>query len=149
ENPAAEVKKPKPSKRPIYILEPDEIARLRAALDVPSERLLVELAITTGLRSGEIRGLIWDCVDLHGKRLFIETQATRRREDAKTKTESSVRTVPLPSYLVPMLTAWKEKCPPTKRGLVFPGEPNSVGERGPIEADKLLRNILRRALKKA
>jgi hypothetical protein len=33
--------------------------------------------------------------------------------------------------------------------LVFPGEPNAQGERGPIDADKLLRNILRRALRRA
>jgi hypothetical protein len=33
--------------------------------------------------------------------------------------------------------------------LVFPGPPNELGKRGPIDADKLLRNILRRALRKA
>jgi hypothetical protein len=37
----------------------------------------------------------------------------------------------------------------TERGLVFPGEPDATGARGPIDADKLLRNILRRALRKA
>jgi integrase len=31
----------------------------------------------------------------------------------------------------------------------FPGPPNEQGERGPIDADKLLRNILRRALRRA
>jgi hypothetical protein len=35
--------------------------------------------------------------------------------------------------------------PITQRGLVFPGEPNACGERGPIDADKLLLHILRRA----
>jgi integrase len=81
DNPASEVRKPKAAKKAVYILEPEEIARLRAALDVPFERLLVELTITTGLRSGEIRGLVWDAVDLTGKRLFVERQATRRRDD--------------------------------------------------------------------
>jgi hypothetical protein len=32
---------------------------------------------------------------------------------------------------------------------VFPGEPNAQGERIPIDADILLRNILRRALRRA
>jgi integrase len=32
---------------------------------------------------------------------------------------------------------------------VFPGEPDARGERGPIDADILLRNILRRALRRA
>jgi len=149
DNPAADVRKPKAAKRSVYILEPEEIARLRAALDVPHERLLVELAITTGLRSGEIRGLVWDSIDLEGKRLFVEHQATRRREDDATKTENALRTVPLPGYLIPELKRWKLACPVTARGLVFPGEPGEGGERGPIDADVLLRNILRRALRKA
>jgi integrase len=75
-------------------------------LDVPFERSLVELTITTGLRSGEIRGLVWDAVDLTGKRLFVERQATRRRDDDTTKTESSLRTVPVPGYLIPELKRW-------------------------------------------
>jgi integrase len=32
---------------------------------------------------------------------------------------------------------------------VFPGEPDARGERGPIDADVLLRHVLRRALHKA
>jgi hypothetical protein len=35
----------------------EETGRLRAALNVPVERLLVELTITTGMRSGEVRGV--------------------------------------------------------------------------------------------
>ena len=120
DNPVADVRKPKAAKRVVYILEPDEIARLREALDVPSERLLVELTITTGLRSGEIRGLLWDSIDLEGKRLFIEHQATRRRADDLTKTENSVRTLPVPAYLIPELKRWKFACPLMSRKLVFP-----------------------------
>src|ERR1019366_9374002 len=103
----------------------------------------------TGMRSGEVRGLTWDSIDLEGKRLFIERQANRRGEEAATKTEASVRPIPLPAYLVPELKRWKLACPLTSRGLVFPGEPNAQGERKPIDADILLRNILCRALRKA
>ncbi len=59
DNPAADVKKPRGAKS-VHILEPEQMARLRAALSVPWERLLVELTIVTGLRSGEVRGLVWD-----------------------------------------------------------------------------------------
>jgi integrase len=55
---------------------------------------LVELTITTGLRSGEVRGLTWESIDLEGKRLFVERQASRRGEEAAKKTESSVRPNP-------------------------------------------------------
>jgi integrase len=92
-NPFADVKKPRAAKRVPYILDPAEIARLRAALDVPFERLLIELTSMTGLRSGEVRGLTWDAIDLDGKRLFIETQANRRGDEAVTKTESSIRPI--------------------------------------------------------
>lgn len=148
-SPFADVKKPRASKRIPYILDVAEIARLRAALDVPFERLLVELTMMTGIRSGEVRGLTWDAVDLEGKRLHIETQASRRGDEAATKTETSVRTVQIPAYLIPDLKRWKLACPLTARGLVFPGEPNDQGERHPIDADILLRHILRRALRRA
>jgi integrase len=123
--------------------------RLRAALNVPMERLLVEVTITTSMRSGEVRDLTWESIDLEGKRVFIERPASGRGEQAATKTESSVRPNPLPAYLIPELRRWKLACPLTERCLVFPGEPNAQGERGPIDADILLRHVLRRALRRA
>jgi integrase len=80
---------------------------------------------------------------------FESALAPRRRDDDVTKTESSVRTVPIPSYLIHDLKQWKLQCPPTAMGMVFPGQPDEHDFRGPIDADKLLRNILRRALRRA
>ena len=148
-NPFGDVKKPKAAKHVPYILDAEEIGRLRDALEQPWERLLVELTLTTGLRSGEIRGLSWESVDLAGPRLFVERAVTRRGEDGAPKTETSVRPVPLPAYLVPELKRWKLACPVTPRGFVFPGEPDEKGERRAIDADELLRRILRRALRRA
>ena len=145
----ANVKKPRAAKRVPYILDVEEIGRLRAALNVPAEQLLVELTLTTGLRANEIRGLVWDSIDIEGMRLFVERQASRRGEEAVRKTKSSVRPVPLPACLIPKLRRWKLACPITQRGLVFPGELNARGERGRIDADKLLRHILRHALRRA
>jgi integrase len=88
-------------------------------------------------------------VDLAGKRIHVVSQAMRRRADDATKTPHSIRTVPIPDYLIPDLHYWKTVCPVSSGGLVFPGPPNELGKRGPIDADKLLRNILRRALRKA
>jgi integrase len=110
---------------------------------------MAELSITTGLRSGELRGLMWSGVDLEGRRIHVITQATRRRHNDATKTENSVWTVPIPDYLIADLRRWKLKCPPSAADLVFPGPANEDGERGPMDADKLLRNIFRRALRKA
>ena len=57
--------------------------------------------------------------------------------------------MPLRAYLIPELNRWKLACQPTERGLVFPGEPDANGVRRLIEADKLLRHLLRRALRRA
>lgn len=70
------------------------------------------------------------------------------QERAPGEPENALRTVPLPAYLIPELKRWKLACPVTARGLVFPGEPDANGVRGPIEADVLLWQILRRALRK-
>jgi hypothetical protein len=45
-SPFADVRKPRAAKREPYILDAAEIAKLRAALDVPFERLLIELTLT-------------------------------------------------------------------------------------------------------
>ncbi len=148
-NPVAKVRKPRAAKRPIYMMTPEEIALLRDAFAHPRDRVMGELEFTTGLRSGEIRGLSWKSVDLKAMQITVKTQATRRRADDKTKTESSVRTVPIASYLIPQLESWRRDCPATPQGLVFPGEPDENGVRKPLAADHLLRNILRPALKKA
>lgn len=149
ENPFGDVRKPRAAKRAVYVLDADEIGRLRAAFPTRRDRLLVEIAITTGIRSGKLRGLRWDSLDLEGKRVFVERAATRRRDDDQTKTENSLKTVPMPGYLVPELKRWKLECPITPAGLVFPGEADENGVRGAIDADKLLRHVLRRALAKA
>jgi len=148
-NPAALVRKPKAVSHQPYLLDGAEIQRLREALDVPWQRLPVELTITTGLRSGELRALTWDNIDLEGSRLHVAQSMTRRGEAGATKSETSVRTVPLPGYLVPDLKRWRLACPLARAGYMFPGEPNAPGERAAIQADVLLRHILRRALRKA
>lgn len=60
DNPAGDVKKPRAVKRPVYEWPVEDIARLRGSFDVFEEQLMVELDITAGLRSGELRGLAWN-----------------------------------------------------------------------------------------
>ncbi len=79
DNPVSEVKKPRADKKAVYEFSVEDIARLRGSFEVFEERLMVELDITTGLRSGELRGLAWPQLDLRGKRIHVVTQATRRR----------------------------------------------------------------------
>lgn len=60
-----------------------------------------------------------------------------------------MRPIPVPAYLIPELKHGKLACPIIERGLVFSREPIAKGERHPIDADILLRRILRRALRRA
>ncbi|MCP2015656.1 integrase [Deinococcus sp. HSC-46F16] len=96
-NPVDAVKRVKPSKRDLKVWEPSEVQRLIAA--ITDDRLygLVYLALTTGMRRGELCGLHWtdiqrgvitvrhNCV-LVGNRATITTP----------KTEASRRRIPLP-----------------------------------------------------
>lgn len=67
---------------------------------------LIEAAILSGARLGELAGLTWDSVDDKNNILHITRQLdTRSRKDPtpkfrSTKTDNSVRDIPVPSYLI-------------------------------------------------
>lgn len=71
------------------------------------------LALTTGLRRGELLGLCWDCVDLDKgaitvKRQLVPLNKGPELQDA-TKTKSSGRTVTLTAEAARELKAWKKR----------------------------------------
>jgi integrase len=79
-------------------LEPSEAKRfVSAAQDHRLEALWV-IAVTTGLRKGEVLGLRWDDIDLDRRQLRVNQQLQRvngRLEVLPLKTERSRRTIPL------------------------------------------------------
>lgn len=73
-NPADAVEKPRPPRHEMAVLTPDQV---RAFLEAAREdRLyaLYVLAITTGMRLGELLGLRWQDIDLSGARLVVRVQ---------------------------------------------------------------------------
>src|SRR5262249_43344499 len=63
-NPVAAIKKPKPSKRQMLFLTPEQVkVLLDAARGQPCHALVV-LALATGCRQGELLALTWDDIDL-------------------------------------------------------------------------------------
>jgi integrase len=70
-------------------------------------RALISVAIYTGLRASEIRGLPWSAVDLKAGTLSVMQRADERGVIGPPKTDSSFRTINLPSVLVTMLRNWK------------------------------------------
>src|SRR5215470_15604635 len=85
------------TRRPVFErrnLTVDEFQRLSAALEQPN-RLIVHLAVFTGLRISEIRGLAWKGIDLEAGCIRV----TQRKDSLETidipKTAKSRRVVPL------------------------------------------------------
>lgn len=88
DSPMRKVTKPKESRGRVRFLSDDERARLLKACKESSNPHLypaVVLALSTGMRSGEIMGLTWDVVDLNrGRAILHETKNGERRAVAIT-----------------------------------------------------------------
>ena len=96
-----------------YLRSNDEILRfLRAAHDEGVDTYtLYATAIYTGLRQGELAALRWDHVDLDRRIITVSSSF-----GGPTKA-GDVRYVPVLDVLLPVLRAWRLRCP---GGLVFP-----------------------------
>ncbi len=95
-------------------VKPDELARLVAACESPETAMLMELAVETAMRRGELVGLEWERVDFGRKSVYLD----------KTKT-GSPRTVPLSPRALELLQARYRK---GDKGLVFNLQPGSVSQ---------------------
>ncbi|WMJ09310.1 site-specific integrase [Nitrosomonas sp. sh817] len=88
DNPMRKVTKPKESRGRVRFLSDDERMRLLKACKESSNPYLytvVVLALSTGMRQGEIMGLTWDVVDLNqGRAILHETKNGERRAVAIT-----------------------------------------------------------------
>ncbi len=108
------IKKPKLHKRAVAVLNHDEQRRLEAAIceDPHNASLAIYLALGTGLRIGEVCALRWIDVDFAGRKLQIRGTVIRTKEGKTTigppKSETSARSIPLPSHLVRLLGAEKD-----------------------------------------
>lgn len=88
-------------------------AECRAFLDATADdRLsaLWRLALSSGLRRGEVVGLHWSDLDLDTRRIAIKRTLVRvgnEVQESRPKTDRSRRSVPLPAEAVAALRAWK------------------------------------------
>ena len=98
-----------------YLRSTDEIQRfLRAAREDGDDAFaLYATGIYSGLRQGELAALTWDVVDFERRLITVD-----RSWDGPTKPDD-VRYVPLVDALVPVLRAWRLRCPGV---YVFPND---------------------------
>lgn len=95
------------------VLEPDQISILLKAVEDTDMEIPVLLALWMCMRSSEITGLTWDCVDFQRKTVTIKQARVQNKENKwvykdTTKNTSSTRTLVVPDYILGRLAAARE-----------------------------------------
>jgi len=90
-----------------------------------SHRTMFTLAIFSGMRISELRGLAWTAVDLDRKLIKVTQRADEYGELGAPKSRAGEREIPMAPIVFEALTAWKALGYSSAEELVFP---NSVGK---------------------
>lgn len=134
-NPCDGVRTPRPARTEIHPLTADEVSRLLDGTAGTRQHALYTVAVTTGMRRGELLGLRWADLDLAAATLHVR-QTVQRRTGAglvfsAPKTASSRRTIHLTALAVAALktqraAVLRERMQAGPRwaehDLVFPGD---------------------------
>jgi integrase len=149
-NPARQVRPPRPPSREIKILEKGEITTLintakEAGLYVP-----VLVAVTTGMRRGELLALRWSDVDLKAASLTVNQSLERIKgkfEFKSPKTKTSRRTISLPAIAVDALREHYRTQLEERFKLGFGRDPRAVvfsrSDGQPMDPDTLSKSFRR------
>ena len=116
-NPVDKVDRPKPQAFMASYYSAEEMEKLFEAARGHKLELIIQLAAFYGLRRAEVMGLRWEAIDFEAKTLTIRHIVTSTRIDGKkilveadrTKTKSSLRTLPLVDPIAERLKAVKEQ----------------------------------------
>lgn len=109
-NPADAVEPPKPSRREMQVLDETETAEVLAAIQDSRLRLAVFVAVTTGLRRGEVLALRWNDIDLAEQRIHVNRTVEQTKREIRVKepkTAKGRRTVTIPPVLVKELKRYR------------------------------------------
>ena len=126
-NPAEAVDPPRPDYRELQVLTPDEASQLLDAVARSKLYIPVLLAVTTGMRRGEILALRWKDIDLEQATLQVCRSLGQTKSGlyfAAPKTTRGRRSISLPAIAVEALR--RHKIRQAERYLA-----NGVGNKGP------------------
>jgi integrase len=158
-NPLEDVDRPRPEHHEMSVLTEAEVARLLTAyreleLEPPKgtaaewwrlTRRMVEVALATAMRRGEVLALRWRDVELLEGRLRVREAIVRGKFGAP-KSRTSNRTIELgPRTVAVLQDVWRESRYRTDECLVFPHP--TLGT--PLDPSKVSRDYMRTALARA
>jgi len=122
------------------VLNVEEFRKLNAALPL-RERLLVSLALSLGLRRGELSGLCWQDVDFDKLTITVERSVVDQVV-GYTKTEASQRPLPMDGRVASLLQQWRSESKYSQaHHYVFAATSNRAGQsRGkqPVSLAKIM-----------
>ena len=101
--------------RPVLTLEEQRILRESLMTEPNNWKLGILIALSMGLRIGEVCALRWENVDLKNNMLYVRHTAQRITADKGTqlvvgpaKSRSSIRDIPLPDFIIPLLNEFQD-----------------------------------------
>lgn len=113
DNPVASVKRPKVTYKDGDVYDEEEVVELFQLLEdeQPHWRLFIKLAVTAGLRRGELLALEWDDVDFENNTISVNHSLSYNKEDGYQlkvpKTKTSIRVVSVPQSVMSELKKYK------------------------------------------
>lgn len=111
-NPCGYVKAPRPKAKERKALSDGQALELAVALRTEEQTgstVAVWIALATGMRRGEILGLVWRNVDFDRKRIYVGQQYAADHKIRDPKSEKSHRWLGLDDGTVAFLAEWKQK----------------------------------------
>jgi integrase len=137
QNAAAGVKVARPNRevhRPIVPTQ-QELRRLLAATN-GRDRLMLLVAIATGMRSSEIRGLRWQDIDADHSLICVRQRADDWGNIGPPKSAAGTRDIPVAAEVMQALIAVRHSAGVAKDALVFPSRAGT-----PLRHNNMLRRL--------
>ncbi|AXF39523.1 tyrosine-type recombinase/integrase [Paenibacillus larvae] len=123
------VKKPSYKKTKMTVWTLEESQRFLEATKNCRYHVIYLLALTTGMRKGEILGLQWDHVDFKNKNICVQqtiVYAGNKLYLKRPKTAAAYRTISLPDFVVNYLRQYKLKQSQNSSNLVVTGSKHDL-----------------------
>lgn len=119
DNPAKDIKNLKEEQKEVEIYTNDEVMKLFEVLESekPRYKVLIKLAVTTGMRRGELLALKWDNVNLEEGTIHVKETLSHHNKKfifKEPKTKNSIRIISLPRFMIDELKAYYLYCKKTR-----------------------------------